>query len=128
MRLEYKFFVIFISILIFLEIMVVGIIFKLAYLVVFLLIIEIIIASLIKDYIIEDDNESNSQDDNVIQIEFIEQREDDLINFAKCTICLQSNKEDIVKLTCGHLFHKDCLEKWISYDTICPICRINLIV
>ena len=106
--------------------MVVGIIFKLAYLVVFLLIIEIIIASLIKDYV--NDDESNSQDDNVIQIEILEQKKDDLINFTKCTICLQSNKEDIIKLTCGHLFHKDCLEKWMNYDTICPICRINLIV
>ena len=42
-----------------------------------------------------------------------------------CVICLDGFKQDdiCVKLTCNHIFHKDCIIPWISRSGNCPICR-----
>lgn len=44
-----------------------------------------------------------------------------------CSICLDLFKEGLYKrtLTCGHVFHKKCIDKWITKDfqKTCPICR-----
>lgn len=52
-----------------------------------------------------------------------------------CTICRQSlntfsifakdkkiNNIEIVKGTCGHAFHKECLVPWLKTQNKCPIC------
>ncbi|XP_010557728.1 PREDICTED: probable E3 ubiquitin-protein ligase XERICO [Tarenaya hassleriana] len=47
-----------------------------------------------------------------------------------CSVCLTrfEPESEINKLSCGHLFHKICLEKWIDYWNItCPLCRACLI-
>jgi hypothetical protein len=45
-----------------------------------------------------------------------------------CTICLTTlNIGDIRQTTCGHLFHKHCLEQWMLRNTTCPICRHVLV-
>ncbi|CAI8590558.1 unnamed protein product [Vicia faba] len=48
-----------------------------------------------------------------------------------CAVCLSKvkEKEEISELQCKHVFHKDCLETWISfkcYNTTCPICRVSV--
>ena len=42
-----------------------------------------------------------------------------------CCICLVPMKigDDIVLLKCQHLFHYNCLEKWIETKEVCPFCR-----
>ena len=46
----------------------------------------------------------------------------------KCVICyddLENSKK--VKLSCKHIFHKKCIEKWINNDgNNCPLCRTPL--
>ncbi|GLT51135.1 hypothetical protein SLA2020_245650 [Shorea laevis] len=47
-----------------------------------------------------------------------------------CSVCLtQFEPESEVNcLSCGHLFHKVCLEKWLNYWNItCPLCRTPLL-
>ncbi|XP_047938603.1 probable E3 ubiquitin-protein ligase XERICO isoform X1 [Salvia hispanica] len=44
----------------------------------------------------------------------------------ECSICLTEfvPKAEINQLSCGHVFHKACLEKWLNYwNTTCPLCR-----
>lgn len=42
-----------------------------------------------------------------------------------CSICFSKiNNEH--KLECGHVFHKQCIEKWINTNPSCPICRCHL--
>ncbi|GFQ05959.1 probable E3 ubiquitin-protein ligase xerico [Phtheirospermum japonicum] len=44
----------------------------------------------------------------------------------ECSICLSEfePKAEINRLSCGHVFHKSCLEKWLNYwNTTCPLCR-----
>ena len=44
-----------------------------------------------------------------------------------CIICLGEinllNTENLDVLTCGHFFHKDCIQPWIDTNEKCPLCR-----
>ncbi|PQQ20716.1 putative E3 ubiquitin-protein ligase XERICO [Prunus yedoensis var. nudiflora] len=47
----------------------------------------------------------------------------------ECPVCLSEfePESEINHLSCGHLFHKTCLEKWLNYWNItCPLCRTPL--
>ncbi|XP_004502109.1 probable E3 ubiquitin-protein ligase XERICO [Cicer arietinum] len=47
-----------------------------------------------------------------------------------CSVCLTQfePESEINCLSCGHLFHKVCLEKWLDYWNItCPLCRTPLV-
>ncbi|CAI9755168.1 unnamed protein product [Fraxinus pennsylvanica] len=49
-----------------------------------------------------------------------------------CAVCLNQlrKKSQVWELrNCRHVFHKHCLEKWLSYDgcrLTCPLCRVSL--
>ncbi|KAI1729720.1 ring finger domain-containing protein [Ditylenchus destructor] len=46
------------------------------------------------------------------------------MRFGKCIICTSSFKvTDVASLPCGHTFHPNCINRWISASTTCPICR-----
>ncbi|XP_027364350.1 RING-H2 finger protein ATL70-like [Abrus precatorius] len=43
-----------------------------------------------------------------------------------CSICLADYKDsDWLKLLpdCGHLFHRDCIDRWLQVNLSCPMCR-----
>ena len=43
----------------------------------------------------------------------------------KCTICqYELEVEDsVIALPCGHVFHADCIKKWLELSKMCPICN-----
>ncbi|KAL9321148.1 hypothetical protein ACSQ67_012987 [Phaseolus vulgaris] len=44
----------------------------------------------------------------------------------ECSVCLATITEDAVTRVlpnCKHIFHVDCVDKWFSSNTTCPICR-----
>ncbi|OVA06708.1 zinc finger protein [Macleaya cordata] len=46
-----------------------------------------------------------------------------------CSVCLTQfePESEINRLSCGHVYHKTCLEKWLDYWNItCPLCRTPL--
>lgn len=46
----------------------------------------------------------------------------------KCSIC-QSNfcvGEKLVKSSCGHTHHYECLNEWVKYKSSCPECRKDI--
>ena len=45
----------------------------------------------------------------------------DYISDEICTICYSSNGDAITK--CGHIFHRECVEKWFEINSHCPVCR-----
>lgn len=53
---------------------------------------------------------------------------------ADCPICYrdyytsdsQSESEDAVKIECGHVYGRRCLDKWIQENDTCPTCRGKL--
>ncbi|GFN94735.1 E3 ubiquitin-protein ligase arkadia-like [Plakobranchus ocellatus] len=46
----------------------------------------------------------------------------------KCTICLSEFEagEDVRRLPCMHLFHSECVDKWLKTNKKCPICRVDI--
>ena len=48
-----------------------------------------------------------------------------------CSICQEDINfcdEEISVLKCGHLFHRGCLQQWLSTSSTCPECRISVAV
>ncbi|KAH7282285.1 hypothetical protein KP509_35G023500 [Ceratopteris richardii] len=47
-----------------------------------------------------------------------------------CSVCLSEFKEgEVLRLmpSCGHLFHKDCIDLWLLSNLTCPLCRSVLL-
>ena len=45
----------------------------------------------------------------------------------ECTICLENTTLERTKITdCKHTFHTECLEKWLTTNNSCPLCRTNI--
>lgn len=53
----------------------------------------------------------------------------------QCSICLDDvlENENSTRTSCGHVFHKNCLESWINQSRAqnsdiysCPLCRSNI--
>lgn len=42
----------------------------------------------------------------------------------RCGICLEDyvNKDELKKLTCEHIFHRNCINVWLLAKMICPFC------
>lgn len=51
-------------------------------------------------------------------------------NPLMCRICQEDYApgDQLVRLPCGHVFHKSCSQKWLGEETAtCPVCRFNLL-
>lgn len=52
---------------------------------------------------------------------------------AECSVCLSRFEEgDFIRklIKCNHVFHKDCLDRWLQqecYCATCPLCRSNVL-
>ena len=48
----------------------------------------------------------------------------DNTSFFQCGICMDTfqDGEQLKKLFCGHIYHKDCLNQWIQAKKDCPLC------
>lgn len=45
-----------------------------------------------------------------------------------CCICLAKyeNNDELRELPCSHLFHKDCVDKWLKINSLCPLCKSDV--
>lgn len=50
------------------------------------------------------------------------------LEFPECSICLTEVNEgqDTILLPCGHMFHDECVTKWLKIHNTCPLCRFEL--
>ncbi|CAL5022870.1 unnamed protein product [Urochloa decumbens] len=49
---------------------------------------------------------------------------------ALCAVCLEGVRrgEAVRRLpTCGHLFHRECVDMWLRSHATCPLCRRDLV-
>ena len=50
-------------------------------------------------------------------------------NKKKCLICLDEfkNGQKTISLPCTHLFHSECIKKWMKQENFCPLCKNKII-
>ena len=78
-----------------------------------------------------DDDDSNETSFEMIVSSFVNLFSNNIENKDlrdDCSICFEKlNKNNTIKLSCNHKFHKSCLEKYIlinnNYNFDCPLCR-----
>lgn len=48
---------------------------------------------------------------------------------SRCAVCLESFEHtgSVRMLFCGHMFHKSCVDEWLSRSGQCPVCKANII-
>ena len=73
---------------------------------------------------------------NGMALQFIKENEFKLLfitsNVCKkldtiCTICISQSDSELCEIKdCKHIFHKDCLIRWLEEKSICPNCRKSL--
>lgn len=49
-----------------------------------------------------------------------------MLKKEECSICLEPIINEKKILTCDHIFHIDCIDKWASTNPSCPMCRKNI--
>jgi hypothetical protein len=45
----------------------------------------------------------------------------------ECSICYEENDKQCIVLKCKHVYHKECIDKWLQEHTTCPQCRHELV-
>ena len=67
----------------------------------------------------ENISNDNSNTDYLIEIYEAEKYTD------ICPICIDvfEENQEIVKLECNHIYHKQCIEMWFQKKRICPLCN-----
>lgn len=47
---------------------------------------------------------------------------------SACVICLSEFREGekVRRLGCLHLFHVGCVDMWLSRNSCCPVCRVDI--
>tara|TARA_Y100000768_G_C23990329_1_gene692057 strand:+ start:7744 stop:8085 length:342 start_codon:yes stop_codon:yes gene_type:complete len=68
---------------------------------------------------IESDEEYTEIIKNVVEIDDVNDEYDNI-----CVICMEELECIKYKLedNCNHVFHKDCIDKWLEVKNICPLC------
>lgn len=65
---------------------------------------------------------------NTCKSEFIKDIEIPDDEKERCTVCLNDFEtgEGVRTLKCDHLFHVDCIDRWLVYNKKCPVCRLEV--
>lgn len=51
--------------------------------------------------------------------------EEELAEAPECLICRERVLQG-KKLSCGHIFHLQCLRQWLQHQQSCPLCRAEI--
>lgn len=46
----------------------------------------------------------------------------------ECSVCLEEFRIEleVMRMPCSHLFHKDCIVRWLETSHLCPLCRFPM--
>eukprot|EP01024_Parvocaulis_polyphysoides_P018837 TRINITY_DN18399_c0_g1_i3.p1 TRINITY_DN18399_c0_g1~~TRINITY_DN18399_c0_g1_i3.p1 ORF type:complete len:231 (-),score=36.90 TRINITY_DN18399_c0_g1_i3:176-868(-) len=48
----------------------------------------------------------------------------------ECTVCRMEyeSRQEIIKLSCGHYYHSQCIRRWLENNKVCPVCQKEVCV
>jgi hypothetical protein len=51
-----------------------------------------------------------------------------LLYLQVCCICLAkyAHNDELRELPCTHCFHKECVDKWLKINALCPLCKAEI--
>ena len=83
----------------------------------------------VEEYLNDNDNNLNGVDINIINsfpksvIEDVNKLEE-----KQCIICLEDfkNGEEKTTIPCFHIYHPNCINKWLKAHNTCPICKTEI--
>jgi hypothetical protein len=60
--------------------------------------------------------------------EYCKKSEKGELEFPSCSVCLTDIGKDqpTTLVPCGHMFHDECISKWLNMHNSCPVCRYEL--
>ena len=46
-----------------------------------------------------------------------------------CCICLEyyENGDHVKYLRCDHVYHQSCIDEWLYYSCVCPLCKMEVV-
>jgi hypothetical protein len=83
---------------------------------------------------LNEDNEEEQEkltEEDFNKLDVIKINEDHLSEDLECSICIDKFEleQDVIKLNCNHLFHKNCIKSHLlNYNNKCPLCRENVTI
>ena len=50
------------------------------------------------------------------------------VSVGECIICLQEFEtgSEVTRMPCSHVYHGDCIVKWLETSHHCPLCRYTM--
>ena len=108
------------SIILIIQIIVLSFFYNQVSLLIYLIVIEIIAMLIIRE---------SNRSIHVIRpkCNIYKLTEEDKEDFNSCVICMTDEINNVVKIECDHMYHKDCIKNWLKNNNTCPICRVDLL-
>ncbi|EWS73495.1 RING-H2 zinc finger protein (macronuclear) [Tetrahymena thermophila SB210] len=84
-----------------------------------------ILNEVIRRYLLENYQDEENNQQKVERIQSIDSSQIDPVYGKNCTICSDECglQEKVVQLKCLHIFHSECIRKWLLQQRYCPNCR-----
>ncbi|KAF5196922.1 hypothetical protein FRX31_013490 [Thalictrum thalictroides] len=77
-----------------------------------------------------DDQPKGASRASIDGLERIKYKSEDCKQVTSCSVCCEEFmiEEEIRKMPCSsaHIFHADCIQKWLEINHICPVCRYQM--
>lgn len=67
-------------------------------------------------------------DKHKIDFAFEKVKVEDLKEIEKCVICLEEflSGSEVSRMPCSHVYHEDCIYRWLEKSGSCPLCRYHM--
>ena len=84
-------------------------------------VVNVQLQSFMQQDVIESENQSTPTPENILST--LERVHVDENDERQCSICFDNLSGTCINLRCNHLFHEQCITRWLQRHSSCPVCR-----